>query len=63
MIGQKEDNPILTELLSQQERCWKAVLSPAEESECPGGKDEWSIVRDHFANSRSKKVLTIIQQK
>jgi hypothetical protein len=41
----------------QQERCWRALLhSESFES------NEWNIVREHFENSRSKKVLTILQQ-
>lgn len=41
------------------ERCWKNLLLIQEEKHhC---SNEWEIVREHFENSRSKKVLTIIQ--
>jgi hypothetical protein len=44
---------------SQSERCWKALLlHPTSFQEL----NEWEIVREHFENSRSKKVLSIIQQ-
>lgn len=41
---------------SNNDRCWKALLLDSEED------SEWIIVRTHFENSRSKKVLSIIQQ-
>ena len=41
-------------------RCWKALLLtpayPFYEA------NEWKAVREHFENSRSKKVLSILQQ-
>lgn len=46
------------------ERCWKALLLLPENY--PHGNNtntnEWTIVRQHFSNSRSHKVLTILQQ-
>jgi len=45
---------------SQEERCWKALLlQPQSDKEI----NEWGLVREHFEKSRSKKVLSIIQQK
>ena len=41
-----------------QKRCWQALLLPDSEL-C--GTNDWSIVREHFEKSRSKKVLTILQ--
>ncbi|KAL7567539.1 hypothetical protein ACA910_000145 [Epithemia clementina (nom. ined.)] len=59
-----DDSSLLRQLSYQQERCWKSILLlPEDDDDLSGEKDEWSIVRDHFANSRSKKVLSIIQQK
>lgn len=54
----------------QQERCWKSLLlQQSTGNNCnsssfagTGSLNEWEIVRDHFENSRSKKVLSIIQQ-
>jgi hypothetical protein len=45
--------------VGQSERCWKALLLHTPQSQEP---NEWEIVREHFENSRSKKVLSIIQQ-
>jgi hypothetical protein len=44
----------------QQEHCWKALLL---KSRSPTSVNEWDLVQGHFEKSRSKKVLTIIQQK
>lgn len=43
----------------QSEQCWKALLMSQDNAH---QKNEWEIVREHFENSRSKKVLTILQQ-
>jgi len=43
----------------QSRRCWNALLlKPTSTNEC----NEWEIVRQHFLNSRSRKVLSILQQ-
>jgi len=44
-----------------QERCWKALLLQPKKSSREQ-TNEWSIVLQHFSNSRSHKVLTILQQ-
>jgi len=44
----------------QAERCWKALLMPPDQL---GITNEWDLVREHFDKSRTKKVLSIIQQK
>uniref|UniRef100_A0A7S3DWU7 Uncharacterized protein n=1 Tax=Entomoneis paludosa TaxID=265537 RepID=A0A7S3DWU7_9STRA len=64
-VGEKKESlddkfPSCTAVVCQQERCWKALMLPPEGEEA---LDEWSIVQEHFSNSRSKKVLKIIQQK
>lgn len=43
----------------QQERCWKSLLLLPESKE---EQSEWEIVRDHFVNSHTKKILNIIQK-
>jgi hypothetical protein len=43
----------------QSERCWRALLL---KKDWQHAQNEWEIVREHFQNARSKKVLTIIQQ-
>jgi hypothetical protein len=45
---------------SDRERCWRAILL---KSETERDLSEWEIVREHFENSRSNKVLNIIQSK
>lgn len=40
---------------SDQEKCWKALLTRNNKD------DVWKIVRDHFENSRSRKVLSMVQ--
>jgi len=54
-------DPVNQTISRQQEHCWKALLLSSEGSyeAC----NEWDLVREHFENSRSKKVLSIIQQK
>ena len=47
------------------ERCWKALLLLPEnypQGNTANTNNEWTIVRQHFSNSRSHKVLTILQQ-
>jgi hypothetical protein len=43
-----------------KERCWRAILLKPETE---GDSSEWDLVRDHFENSRSNRVLNIIQSK
>jgi hypothetical protein len=43
----------------QSEKCWKALMLKQENTH--QGGNEWKIVQEHFQNSRSKKVLKIIQ--
>ena len=42
---------------SNQDRCWKSLMLKSDDE-----NNEWVMVRDHFEKSRSKKVLTILQQ-
>jgi hypothetical protein len=43
----------------QSRRCWRSLLlKPTSFNEC----SEWQIVQEHFQNSRSRKVLSILQQ-
>lgn len=44
-------------LSKDSEQCWRSLLLEKER-----GSSEWDMVREHFENSRSKKVLSIIQQ-
>jgi hypothetical protein len=51
--------PKTASLERQSERCWRSLLLK-QENKHQGG-NEWKIVQEHFQNSRSKKVLNIIQ--
>jgi hypothetical protein len=51
--------PKTASLERQSERCWRALFLK-QENKHQGG-NEWKIVQEHFQNSRSKKVLRIIQ--
>ena len=43
----------------ESERCWKALLlKPKHLFET----NEWEAVHEHFVNSRSTRVLSILQQ-
>ena len=44
----------------QSERCWQALL--LKQTGVYQANNEWEVVRGHFQNSRSKKVLSILQQ-
>jgi hypothetical protein len=50
--------PKTASLERQSERCWRALLLKQENTH---QENEWKIVQEHFQNSRSKKVLRIIQ--
>mmetsp|Transcript_44734 Transcript_44734/g.107961 ORF Transcript_44734/g.107961 Transcript_44734/m.107961 type:complete len:249 (-) Transcript_44734:1743-2489(-) len=47
----------------QSERCWKGLMLKQVDKDFAKIGNEWKIVQDHFEKSRSKKVLTIIQDK
>jgi hypothetical protein len=55
----KNGNIVASTYSTHQERCWKSLLLQATSA---FEANEWEIVREHFENSRSKKVLSIIQQ-
>ena len=42
-----------------QETCWKNLLEP----DTQGVGNEWTQVREHFLNARSKNILSIVQRK
>lgn len=44
---------------AQSHRCWQSLLLESSELK---GNNEWAIVKRHFENARSRKVLTILQQ-
>ena len=48
-------------VLPQSERCWRALLLKDADAE-QAATNEWEIVLEHFQKSRSRRVLTIIQQ-
>lgn len=56
---QKQENLGIVPSL-QSDRCWKALLLPRNGW---GFVNDWDLVREHFENSRTQKVLSIVQQK
>ena len=66
MISQDRTLPLIQPRYKQslesdlQERCWKSLLIG---SESPDSENEWAIVEQHFKQSRSNKVLSILQEK
>jgi hypothetical protein len=54
----KDDRSSVSATVHQKEQCWKVILLPNDSD-----IDKWSLVREHFSNSQSNKVLSIIQQK
>lgn len=54
----KTGQPALQTKKAVSESCWQSLLL-AQDNEI---SNEWSIVHDHFERSRSKKVLSILQQ-
>ena len=42
----------------RSEQCWKSLLGQQDDEEA----NVWEIVRNHFEKTRSKKVLSILQQ-
>jgi hypothetical protein len=63
VIKKKRFNDLKASAYAQQsERCWKSLLLVNHNGK-NGSTSEWDIVKDHFQNfSRSKKVLSMIQQ-
>lgn len=59
IINSRIDCSLETNLPRSSERCWRALLLKEEKHH---SQNEWEVVRDHFQNSRCKKVLSIIQQ-